>query len=239
MVKIFKLGKLPKVITWVIVVIIFAGLAYILGWSNILSVKEINFSGTPQSDLIAKQLSVSVPGLRVGEPMARLNLPAISKGISAVSWIEKSSISRNWLTGKINISLVPRTPVAAIDSGEGQVKYLDAAGFEFTEPVAISGLAQVSLRSQDSSSRLAASQFISQMPDDLLAAMRTLLVGGAEPIVMTSDLTGKVLTINWGNSNNAAELSAKVRVLRTLISLPENQKITHLDLSNLRSPVVK
>ena len=223
-------------------VTVFALLAFILGWSSVLTVKEISFTGAPQSylgDLVAKQVAKTVPDLRLGEPMARMNLPALSKGIASVPWIEKSSISRNWFTGKIKITLTTRTPVATITSNNGEVKYLDASGYEFTEPLPFPGLAQVTLGSEDAGTRLAASKFIRMMPADLLVAMRSLFVAGPDQITMKSEIDGKVLTINWGSSKNAAEISAKVQVLRTLISMPENAKISTVDLANLRAPVVK
>ena len=250
--RLFRAAKLPKfgrtsprsrsILRWTLALTILALLAFILGWSSILTVKEISYTGTPQSylsDLVAKQVTEIVPELRLGEPMARLNLPAISKGIASVPWIEKSSISRNWFTGKIKITLTTRTPVAAITSNDGQVKYLDATGFEFSEPQPFTGLAQVTLGSEAADTRLAASKFIRMMPADLLAAMRRLFVAGPDQITMKSDIDGKALTINWGSSKNAAEIPAKVQILRTLISMPENAKISTVDLTNLRAPVVK
>ena len=69
--------------------------------------------------------------------------------------------------------------------------------------------------------------------------MRSLFVAGPDQITMKSDIDGKALTINWGSFKNAAEIPAKVQVLRTLIAMPENAKISTVDLTNLRAPVVK
>jgi hypothetical protein len=45
-----------------------------------------------------------------------------------------------------------------------------------------------------------------------------------------------VLTVAWGDLTN---MSLKVQVFQALIALPENSKITEIDLSAPHAPIVK
>lgn len=222
------------------------GFSYLLGWSKIVVVKEIAYVGGSQTEinnnleaLLVSKLAVVEPDFKVGEPLARLNLPRISKAISSLDWIARISISRSWLTGNVLIKVTPRVPIAKISGSENSSRFLDATGFEFRDPDQTSGLPQVTLDATDPATKIAISDFIAAMPADILESMQSLHVANSKNIVMVSLLTGNSLIIDWGGFKNNAELTAKVRVLRTLVGLPENAKITSINLRNLNSPIVK
>ena len=249
MAKILRAVKLPRmrqrsrrrspIRRLILVVTIIAIPVYIVGWSSILSVKAVTFTGTSQNDLVAEQVKSRAPELRLGAPMARLNLTTITNELSSISWIAKSKISRNWITRSVKVSLTPRIPIAVINSTDSQVKYLDATGYQFSDPKPYVGLPQVTLGLENAKARLALSKFLSVVPAELLSSMRSLSVGGGNQITMETDFEGKSLTINWGTSNSATQIKAKMQVLRSLIAMPENAKISSVDLSNSQAPVVK
>ena len=55
--------------------------------------------------------------------------------------------------------------------------------------------------------------------------------------MLTTALPGfSQLEIHWGFDR---DIALKVKVLRQLLTLPENKKITAVDLSNPNTPVVK
>ena len=68
--------RVAKLARSLLILLVIALLAYTLGWSKILVVKEITISGTNQSELITNRIVGSKAGLEVGKPLARLNLAA-------------------------------------------------------------------------------------------------------------------------------------------------------------------
>jgi hypothetical protein len=56
---------------------------------------------------------------------------------------------------------------------------------------------------------------------------------------MVTDLRKPALRINWGESNSADEIVVKSNVLKGLLNLPENKKITYIDLTVTNAPIVK
>jgi hypothetical protein len=67
--------------------------------------------------------------------------------------------------------------------------------------------------------------------------MVSLGVDKNNQIELTTSITGyKALSIAWGSAD---QIALKVRVLRQLLSLPENKKITSVDLTAPLTPIVK
>jgi hypothetical protein len=56
---------------------------------------------------------------------------------------------------------------------------------------------------------------------------------------MSTNLRKPVLRINWGSANTPAEIVVKSTVLTGLLRLPENKRISQVDLTNANSPIVK
>jgi hypothetical protein len=56
---------------------------------------------------------------------------------------------------------------------------------------------------------------------------------------MVTDLRKPALRINWGESNSPEEIVVKSNVLKGLLNLPENKKITFVDLTVTNAPIVK
>ena len=228
--------RVAKLARSLLILLVIALLAYTLGWSKILVVKEITISGTNQSELITNRIVGSKAGLEVGKPLARLNLAAAKKSIEQIDWVSKSSISRNWLSGKIAINVVERIPVAVFASPDGQAKYLDSQGMEFSSDVAPDGLPRIDVMGNALETKKFAAKFVAGLPGELLSAMTGLMITGDLKANMTTSLRKPELLIQWGSGE---ELSTKIELLNRLLVLPENKKITSLDLSNPNSPIVK
>jgi hypothetical protein len=56
---------------------------------------------------------------------------------------------------------------------------------------------------------------------------------------MATDLRKPTLRINWGSGNSSEEIVVKSNVLKGLLNLPENKKITYADLTVASAPIVK
>ena len=115
-----------RVIT-VFIILLTTGLAYLLGWSNVLTIKEINYAGAPtkSSESTIRYLT----NLKVGERLARVETRKIAARLETLPWIKSADLSRNWISGKIVVAVTPSIPIATFN---GQL--MDAAGIRFELP---------------------------------------------------------------------------------------------------------
>jgi len=228
-----------------IVVIFVAILSYGLGWSSIFSVDSIAIRGTKQVALVESQLLTSGSKLVIGKPMARINPATEEKIISGLEWIDSVKISRNWLNGKIEVTVKERVPVAVftppagVDSGSIAPRYLAGDGFEFSSPESYENLATISLANKSLSQRRQVAIFVANLPVDILNTLTELQIGKSGAILTHSNLRQGGLKINWGAGNSAMDVTVKGRILKGLLALPENNKITEVDLTIAASPIVR
>ena len=67
---------------------LFAGLTYLLAWSNIFTVSSIAIDGAPTA--ASKETISKVADLRTGDKLARVEPRAISHRISDIDWVESA-----------------------------------------------------------------------------------------------------------------------------------------------------
>jgi hypothetical protein len=70
---------------------------------KILRLLEPNLPPLLPNELTAKDLELSV-----GMKLARVNLRGIKSALSDMQWLEKYSVSRNWITGTIKVAVVEK-----------------------------------------------------------------------------------------------------------------------------------
>ncbi|MTA25127.1 MAG: FtsQ-type POTRA domain-containing protein, partial [Actinobacteria bacterium] len=185
--------------------------------------------------------------LTIGTPLARINLRTEKNLISELEWIASVEISRNWLSGKIGVRIRERIPVAVFAAANSapvstSPRYLASDGVEFSSPRKFENLATISLGKKSLAQRREVAIFVANLPADLVEALTGLEISNTGVILMQSDLlkSGKSgLSIIWGAGNSAADVSVKSRVLKGLLALPENKKITEIDLTIAQSPIVR
>lgn len=218
-----------------LVILLLGLLGYFLGWSKVLEIKSIEISAQGNESLVTP---IIIPkDVHIGLPMARVSSQRISHDLAAMTWISNIKIERRWLAHDVRITISAHLPIAQYFDSAGSTKYFDSAGYSFVSPHPPSGLPVISFGQPDDSSRAAVASFLSETPSDITARLISLGVDSAEGIVLTTALPGfSQLEIHWGTNTNIA---LKVKVLRQLLGLPENRKITTVDLSNPMTPVVK
>lgn len=237
--------RADRLLRSIFAVAILGGLIYGLGWSSLLAVTAVEIKGTNQEKLIRAQLVAENSNLVIGRPLARINPRSEENLISDLEWIKSAKVTRNWLSGKALISVEPRIPVAVFSNrgrAPGAVRYLASDGKEFACPQKFSKLATINLdgRSIDSEkSREEIAAFVSNMPSDLLESLTRLEINATGRIIMSTNLRKPVLRINWGSANTPTEIGVKSNVLKGLLLLPENKKITQVDLTIANSPITK
>jgi hypothetical protein len=234
-------AKLRKRAASLLAVLLIAGAAYGLGWSNYFHVTEVDIRGTNQTALLLQDIRDARVILHTSMPMARVDVKALSASLSRELWLKEVHISRNWLSGRVSINVSERHPVAQFTTSSGAVNYFDSTGFAFASPQGYGSLPSVNLIRASSASdsvafRSAAANLIAAMPSDLISTMQSLTVSGIDSISMVSNVAGTPISISWGS---ATDIPLKVKVLRALLARPENRKAHNFDLSQPTAPVTK
>jgi hypothetical protein len=226
--------KTPKRALVIATILIFFGAgSYLLGWSSLLTVKQIVINGAPtinSEKAIAKSLNLSL-----GDKLARVDSRALANRLKVNDWIKSTDISRNWFNGKVVIELQPRTPVALYTApGKPQVA-LDASGVTFQMPGKLpAGLPKVS--SSSVASGLIAIELFTQMPKEFSDGIDRVTAESPTNILIDGKFNGRTLQIVWGDGD---DISLKIKVIKGLLDLPENKSIRLIDVTAPHAPIVK
>jgi len=226
--------KSPRaIIAIAIIALIFGGGSYVLGWSNLLTVRGIEIIGAPTEQ--SKTALTQSVDLRIGEKLARVDPRSISARLSANNWIQSSSVSRNWINGKVEISITPRVPVALYTApGQPQVA-LDASGKTFTPTAQLSKeLPRVSASSIESG--LAAIKVFTELPKEFSDGIDRLSVARPTNLLIYGVFSGREIRIIWGDGQDT---ELKIKVITALLEQPENKSIRMIDVTAPHAPIVK
>jgi cell division septal protein FtsQ len=209
-------------------ILLIAGLAYLLGWSNVLTVKEISYTGAPtkSSEATVKFLT----NLDVGERLARVETRKIAGRLETLPWIENADLSRNWISGKILIAVTPRIPIATFNG-----ELMDATGKRFELPGGFKSKLP-SVFARDTKSGLAAIKLFTKLPSEFSTRTSAFTAISPENINFKIVEGKRSLMVIWGSD---IEIDLKLKVYKALVALPENSRIKKIDLTEPRSPIVK
>ena len=201
--------------------IVFALAAYALGWSNLLTVSSVEIKGT------GTFLSTTI---KPGEKLARIEPRAVAKEYEKLDWVQRAEVSRNWINGKITITITERLPIAIFNN-----RAIDKDGVSFAiTNQSTKGLPRIQAPSIDSA--ITAAAFFSALPQEIASSVQLVKVGNGEMYTLQMQATGHVIEVVWGSSQDNA---LKSTVYKALIARAENSKIHQLDLSAPHAPIVK
>ncbi|TDC47050.1 FtsQ-type POTRA domain-containing protein [Jiangella ureilytica] len=103
-----------------------SALAWLVGWSSVLSVKSVSVEGVPSS--LSDEV-LSLADAPVGTPLARVDTDAIRDRVAGLPEAASVDVSRSWPT-TLTIEVTPREPVAAV-SADGSWWNVDETGALF------------------------------------------------------------------------------------------------------------
>ena len=212
----------------IFIILLTAGLAYLLGWSNVLTIKAISYAGAPtkSSEALVKNLT----DLEVGQRLARIETRKIAGRLQTLPWIKSADLSRNWISGKIKIEVTQRLPIATFN---GQL--MDASGKRFELPGGFKSKLP-SVFARDAKSGLAAINLFTKLPTEFSTRTSAFTAISPENINFKISEGKRSLMVIWGSDT---EIDLKLKVYKALVALPENSKIKKIDLTEPRSPIVK
>ena len=217
----------------VIIVVLLSGLAYLLGWSSIFSVKSVEISGAPTA---AVQVEIEKKSqIELGQKLARVNPQSVSRKIEKLPWIDDVTISRNWLNGVVAIEIRSRQPLALFNSDQVPGQTIDAEGQLFSLPgFNTSTLPVISARSPESA--LKANELFTQLPENFRSQITSMMATSTNTFTLNTIMDGREIRIRWGDSQDVA---LKISVITKLLQLPENKRIKLIDVVAPHAPIVK
>jgi len=208
-------------------------LAYLLGWSPLFTVDKVTITGSPNSAVQSEIAKISQ--VEIGQKLARVNPSSVERKVSQIPWIKDVSLSRNWVSGEVDISLTPRKPVAFFNAQESPGQTIDLEGELFTLPgFSSADLAQISAKSPQSA--LKANELFIALPEDFRKRVTLMTATSTETFTFNTLYKGREIRVRWGDSQ---EISLKISVIEKLLELPENKSITLIDVVAPHAPIVK
>ena len=220
-----------------------SGLAYVLGWSSLLTVKNIEITGTTSASVISKDLASKGLNLQPGMKLARVDLRGINSTLSSMDWLATYSVNRNWFSRSISIKVDEKIAVAKAENNGQETLYFDKEGRIF-KPVSSNQLnfgARLPLVTSESNSATdlaQVAQLLQEIPAELNQLVDQLVgisIGKSGYIVMSTQIDGRGVRINWGK---AESIGQKSKVFAALSKLPENKGAKYFDLAIPDSPIV-
>ena len=201
--------------------IILALASYALGWSTLFTVSSVEVKGTDQF------LPQSV---KVGEKLARVEPRAVAATYEKFAFVKDAQVSRNWISGKVTISITSRTPVAIFNN-----QAIDDSGKAFVVKGQLpADLPQIQAGTVDIA--VTAVGFMTTLPDEIRSKLKVLKVRSTGAYVMDVDVQGRKVEVRWGF---ATDNELKAKVYKALLAQPENAKLKRMDLSAPHAPIVK
>ena len=201
--------------------VLLAAAAYVLGWSTLFTVSAIEINGS------TTQLN---SGIVKGQKLARVEPRAIAAKFESLDWVEDAQVSRNWISGKVRIDLIERTPVAIYNN-----KVIDSNGKSFVLRTTPSR-ELVQIQAGDLTAATKAVMFFTSLSEDLKSGLSVVKVRSTGALVLVVNNSGKNLEIRWGIDGDN---ELKLKVYKALIALPENASIKRVDVSAPNAPIVK
>jgi cell division protein FtsQ len=195
--------------------------SYALGWSTLFTVSSVEVKGTDQ---------FLPQNVKVGEKLARVEPRAVASNYKNFAFVKDAKVSRNWISGKVTISITTRTPVA-IFNNQG----IDDSGKVFMVKGNLpAALPQIQAGSIEIA--VAAVDFMTSLPDEIRSALKILKVRSTGAYVLEVDVEGRKVEVRWGF---ATDNELKAKVYKALLAQPENAKLKRMDLSAPHAPIVK
>ena len=241
----YKISKRFKRLLFSILLISSISFAsYLLGWSSLLTVEEVEIKGTESTSVILNELKSKDVEPVVGQKLARVEIRSVKRVLSDLDWIASAQASRNWLSKKIEIQVAERVAVAkALTESNSMVNFdSDGSIFNPTSSNQLKGQELLPLVSTAGDSRkdlVDVALLLKQIPAELsylVSDLDQISVTKAGYILMSTRINNQAVRINWGN---IVQIDQKFSVLQELLKLPENKGIKQVDLSEPKDPIVK
>lgn len=209
----------------VLLLALLVGGGWLVMFSSVLAVKTVAVEG--EQRLGAAQVR-AVADVTAGEPLARLDLEAVTARVKALALVRDAEVTRQW-PDTLRIAVEERTAVAVVDIG-GRLRGLDVDGVVFDDFGSPADLPRVQASPEPGREALReAAAVISALPEGLSARVDHIEVATVDQVELVLRDGRRVV---WGSADQS---DLKAEVLTTLLG----QKGATYDVSVPAQPTVR
>lgn len=207
-------------------------LAWLLFFSPVLALDTDQVTVTGAGSVVAVDKVTDVVDARADVPLPRLDTVTMRDEILDVPGVREARVMRDWPHG-ISVTIVAREPVAAVPD-EGGFALLDMDGVQVGRvDSAPKGLPVVDVPVGEKRTLAAVLSVLEQLPDDLLAEVRSVAARTQDTVTMK---LRDGVRVDWGS---AARTPLKIAVLSTILSSKEGKDVKVVDVSAPQLPVTR
>lgn len=118
--------RIIRVLVAVLVLALFGGAVWLVGFSSVLAVKKVSVTGV---EVLAEDDVARAAAVQQGRPMARQDLDAIAERVRGLKPVESVEVQRKW-PNTISVAVTERTPLFAAGR-DGNFMIIDRHGVPF------------------------------------------------------------------------------------------------------------
>lgn len=223
-----RLRPWRRALVALVAVTVAASLVWVLGWSSILGVDEVEVSGATGAEATAVAELVEVP---IGTPLARVDTDGVAARVRERITVAEVSVRRAW-PSTLAVDVVLRTPAIVVKNPQGQLEVVDAEGVAFgavkAAPKGVPVVTAVGAKGATREALQSALALLNALPSDLSSQVSGITVSSANLVTFTLGTR----TVVWGSG---ADSERKVAILTAL--LPTKAKV--IDVSAPETPVTR
>jgi cell division protein FtsQ len=220
------------VVSLLIATMVIGASGWILGWSPLLKVKQIDVIGLSVDSPLKTQEVISLSGIWIGEPMARVSGASIRRALAQVPRIGSVALVRKW-PHRVVLLIKERVPVAGVVKGN-QFSLIDGESKVYgTVSVLPLGLLTIAITGDFRTGLKTAMSVINNLPEGIKRQVIRLDSSGADGLQLTLRRGARVIL------GSSEDLAVKSRVLSTLLSGAGAGKIKVFDVSAPYAPTTK
>ncbi len=217
-----------RAVVGLLVVALVAGAAWVVGWSSVLAVQQVEVTGVTGAERRAVQALVEIPD---GTPLVRVDTAAVEQRVRSRVTVAEASVTRAW-PGTLVVRVVPRTAAVVVRDPRGRLEVVDATGVAFgvvrKAPAGIPVVTATGSRGATPEAMRTALGLLEALPEHLEKDVTAVTVSSADLVQLT---LGK-RTIVWGG---AADAERKVAIIEALL----RTKAKVIDVSAPDTPVTR
>lgn len=211
-----------------LVVLVAAGLVWLVGFSPVLAVRAVEVVGVPESEVAPIRELAKVP---LGQPLARVDADAVATRVAERATVADVSIERSWPSTLV-IHASPRTPFLVVKNPKGQLQVVDETGVAYAvvskAPTGVPVVTAASAKALSRDALMTAVTVVRVLPPTLQRRVSAVTVSSANLVTMKVGST----TVVWGG---VAEPERKLEILTAL--LKGRHKV--IDVSAPSTPVTR
>ncbi len=217
-----------RVLSVVLALAVVAGVGWVVGWTGLLGVHDVEVVGVDGAEAAAVRELVAVDP---GTPLVRVDTAAVETAVHERVTVAEVSVRRGWPRTLV-VDVVPRVAAIVVKNPRGALEVVDATGVSFGRvkkvPAGVPVVTATGSRSMTPEALQAALALLRDLPTDLSADVSAVTVSSANLVTFT--IRGH--TVVWGGED---EGDLKVRVLRALLTT----KAKVIDVSAPETPVTR